>query len=442
MAPRFEDLKAEYASLWSRMVIRPDRTDDIDVIARKLVNFKPRYQTVSSSTRVPWFIIAVLHQRESSANFNTHLHNGDPLSAQTRHVPVGRPPAGNPPFTWEESAIDALTMPAHALHQVPSWTIEPTCYEIEKYNGFGYRNNHPSVKSPYLWSFSNIYECGKYVADGVFDPDAIDKQCGTMPLLRRMMELDNSVTFPAEGAGAVAIEPAVLAMQSRGEPVIHLQTALQQRGYPISEIDGIYGTETRDAVMLFQRTARLPETGIADIATVQMLAQASVRPRPLEGSLTGAPIQIDDILKALIGALGKPGIGTAGTLQVSIPPVGGTLAGNPQTADILRKVLGAFLGTQAGQPAPGGAALPADKPSIPLTFIDKMLGGQALAGKKTSLAIVAYAGFAILQAVGVIGSATPAGMIINVAITAFGALGGLSKVDRVIQSLGAIAAKK
>ncbi|MGZ4964440.1 MAG: hypothetical protein ACXWC8_17935 [Limisphaerales bacterium] len=48
-----------------------------------------------------------------------------------------------------------------------------------------------------------------------------------------------------------------------------------------------------------------------------------------------------------------------------------------------------------------------------------MLGGEALAGKKTALAIVAYDVAAILQAVGVVGAGTPAGIILNV-IAAFG----------------------
>ena len=54
--------------------------------------------------------LGIIHSLEAEFNFNTHLHNGDPLSAQTVHVPRGRPPTGNPPFQWLDSAIDALTM--------------------------------------------------------------------------------------------------------------------------------------------------------------------------------------------------------------------------------------------------------------------------------------------------------------------------------------------
>jgi hypothetical protein len=108
--------------------------------------------------------------------------------------------------------------------------------------------------------------------------------------------------------------------------------------------------------------------------------------------------------------------------------------------DVLQLILRALASGQPA-PAPGGAA-PASVGSAPiLSPIDKMLGGQALVGKKTALSVVAYVVLAILQTAGVIGVATPAGQILTVLITAFGALGGVSKIDRVIQELGIIAAK-
>src|SRR5262245_57307241 len=191
--PTFDSLRSEYATLWSRMVLLPERAAALDAAAGKLIAHKRRYQGVADATGVPWFVIAVLHERESSADFTTHLHNGDPLSARTRQVPAGRPARGAPPFTWEESAIDALTMGGHELHKVADWPIERIAYECERYNGWGYRNH--GTPSAYLWSFSNIYRGGKYVADGVWSASAVDKQCGTMPLLRRIAELDASVAL-------------------------------------------------------------------------------------------------------------------------------------------------------------------------------------------------------------------------------------------------------
>ena len=112
------------------------------------------------------------------------------------------------------------------------------------------------------------------------------------------------------------------------------------------------------------------------------------------------------------------------------------------SGDVLRHILAALLAKPVAQTTSGPSAISTTIPQVILSPIDKALGGQALAGKKTALAIVAYAIMAILQAVGVVGAGTPAGIIINTIIAAFGALGGLSKVDQVIQALGVIATKR
>jgi lysozyme family protein len=83
----------------------------------------------------------------ASLNFNRHLHNGDPLTARTVQVPAGRPKTGEPPFTWEESATDALML--EKLDQWEDWSVPGTLYKLEQYNGWGYRLAHPDVKSPY-----------------------------------------------------------------------------------------------------------------------------------------------------------------------------------------------------------------------------------------------------------------------------------------------------
>jgi lysozyme family protein/peptidoglycan hydrolase-like protein with peptidoglycan-binding domain len=411
MSQNFESLKPEYAELWRRMQVRPDQAQAVDRIARRLIELKPRYEKVAQATGVPWPVVAVLHNRESDADFGTHLHNGDPLSARTRHVPAGRPQHGSPPFGWEESAIDALTMAPHSLHLVKDWTIERASYEIEKYNGFGYRNQHPDVKSPYLWSFSSNYECGKYVADGRFDAGAVDKQCGAMPIVKRMMELDSSIRFAGTdgstgsngAAGAtvpVVVDVDALTIGSIGEGVSALQTALAQLNYQVGEIDGEFGPITAAALRSFQSDHSLPVTGIADQATRTALDAAVAQ----GGAAPADTGRLQEVLQALIAAL------AART--------------RPEAA-----------------PATPGVTPAAPNPPI-LSPIDQSLGGQALAGKKTALAVVAYAGLVILQAAGVIGAVTPAGQIITVLITAFGALGGISKVDRIVQALGMIAAAR
>jgi len=117
-------------------------------------------------------------------NFECHLHNGDPLTGRTVRVPVGRPILGSPPFSWEDSAEDALQL--RKVDQWKDWTIEGMLYQIEGYNGWGYRMHHPEVLSPYLWGFSNHYIKGKYVSDGSWDENAVSKQCGAVVLVKSL----------------------------------------------------------------------------------------------------------------------------------------------------------------------------------------------------------------------------------------------------------------
>ena len=140
------------------MAIRREKLPEVDSIVERIVRHKETYRLVQRRTRVPWFAIATIHNLEAGGDFKSHLHNGDPLTSRTVHVPAGRPRSGNPPFTWEESAADVLEY--HRLTQVTDWSIEHLAYLFEGFNGWGYRLNHPHVKSPYLWSFSNHYTNG------------------------------------------------------------------------------------------------------------------------------------------------------------------------------------------------------------------------------------------------------------------------------------------
>ena len=103
----------------------------------RVVAGQARYETVSAATGVPWFVIGIIHSLEGSSNFKTHLHNGDPLTARTIHVPKGRPITGQPPFTWEDSAVDALKF--DNLAGSTKWSLPSTLFRLEGFNGFGYR---------------------------------------------------------------------------------------------------------------------------------------------------------------------------------------------------------------------------------------------------------------------------------------------------------------
>lgn len=186
---KFQDLKDEYLQLWDTCQIKAEKVDSVNVACASILANKTRYESVSKVTRVPWQVIAVIHRLEGGGNFKTHLHNGDPLNARTVHVPSGRPKSGNPPFTWEESAIDALT--GDDRFKGKQWGIAETLHFLEGYNGWGYRTGAgqatiPPRRSSYLWSFTNHYQSGKYTTDHGFDPKAVSKQAGGVALLKTL----------------------------------------------------------------------------------------------------------------------------------------------------------------------------------------------------------------------------------------------------------------
>lgn len=189
--PTYQERTAGYEELLSTM--RPVRTTELHQAARRIIENKQRYKAIEEQIGVPWDFIGVIHYRESNLNFEKHLHNGDSLTRRTYRVPAGRPKLGTPPFTWEESALDALKM--KDLDKIQEWDDVRICYELERYNGWGYRRT--KTLSPYLWGGSNHYTVGKYVKDGVYDPTHKDTQLGTVPLLmevRRLERPTNEVT--------------------------------------------------------------------------------------------------------------------------------------------------------------------------------------------------------------------------------------------------------
>jgi uncharacterized protein (TIGR02594 family) len=258
----------------------------------------------------------------------------------------------------------------------------------------------------------------------------------------------------------------VLSQGSEGPDVRALQAALSGRNFQVGPIDGEFGPLTQAAVASFQTVQGLPVTGSADAATLRALGLAPSGPpivapgsRPFDprvsppasggGRMTIQPqtiqpqaIQPQDILKTLFDALiTKQAAGTAA-------PATQAPAGSVNTSQLLQTVLAALAAKQlpAAQPAAPATSAPSDTAPPILSPIDSWMGGQALAGKKTALAVLGYTVLSVLQAVGVAGTATgttatTTGQILTTLIAAFGGLGGLAKIDRVVQSMGIIAAR-
>src|ERR1700743_1120424 len=125
------DLKVLAAANARRWAVAKSRRD-FSAAAKRLIApaAKPRYQAVSSKTGVPWAAIAVIHERECSQDWAGSLAQGDPWNRVSVHVPAGRGPFAS----WEDAAIDALTLSGAAKWS--DWSIGGRHTRLEKYNGF------------------------------------------------------------------------------------------------------------------------------------------------------------------------------------------------------------------------------------------------------------------------------------------------------------------
>ncbi len=252
-------LRSEYRKLFDSCEISPKRKALVTAAARRVLASKVRYQAVGAVTRVPWFVVGAIHDMESGCNFERHLHNGDPVSAPTVHIPKGRPP-GKGPFAWETSAVDAMEL--KRFGDWTDWSIPGTLFKLEGYNGFGYRRLREPIPSPYLWSFTSHYTKGKYRADGQFDPDLVSAQVGVAALFKELERLDETPLWP-ETTGPGLDAPAGPSrprypgrLIRRGEGQRDLVAAIQKQLVaagcgPIDE-EGEFGVETEASVRLFQ----------------------------------------------------------------------------------------------------------------------------------------------------------------------------------------------
>ena len=171
----------QYEADFASMQIYPAPLHEAQGVATRLFVHKDRYDAVSAKTGVPWYLIAALHERESSGNFSTYLGDGEPLDHKTHCVPVGRGPFSS----FEEGAVDALVH--EGFDKVTDWSLGSVLVHAELYNGPGYFNR--GVPSPYVWAGSDKYICGKYGSDGHYNPQLVDTQLGVAVIIKALMNI-------------------------------------------------------------------------------------------------------------------------------------------------------------------------------------------------------------------------------------------------------------
>jgi lysozyme family protein len=186
-APAFETVAEGYRDLFRNCVIRSDKSSEVKWYTDKLIDpaRRERYQKIEDEICVPWYFVGIIHGMECAFDFNKHLHNGDPLRYRTVQIPKGRPQTWNPPTDWHSSAVDALRYDKFA--DLTDWDLARMLYRWEAYNGWRSRLLY-KINTPYLWSFSNHYTKGKFVADNVWDGNAVSKQCGAAVMLKAIVE--------------------------------------------------------------------------------------------------------------------------------------------------------------------------------------------------------------------------------------------------------------
>lgn len=199
------------AARWSAMHLKADRIPDFDATAKRLSapDAKARYEGVTRRLMglawqpVPWWFIAIVSEREYGGppRWDRQLGQGDHLHEVSVNDPAGRGPFLDHPGdttpgndAWTRCCLDALIDCAPHAAKWTDWSPGGTMTIWEEYNGLGYANM--GVPSAYVWSGTDQYVSGKYIADHVYRASAVDVQEGCAPILARMMALDPSIQFP------------------------------------------------------------------------------------------------------------------------------------------------------------------------------------------------------------------------------------------------------
>lgn len=258
----FLQLQPEYAADMAHLSIT--RPHDVDIAAKRVLANITRYKAAVAGTTIPAAFIGALDLRESNCNPNLGLGQGDPWNQVSRHVP-----AGFGPFPSWSAAARFYIHYDHLDNNTQPWSIEYECWKGEAWNGFGPRAHGKATG--YLWSGTNIYTGGKYVADGVWDPNTSDIQLGIIPVILRLGQLDASLAL---GSSLPDMDVTVVVPIPQAPPLgigntNWVQSSLNALGAtPQLVVNGNFGRNTRFAVYNYQKTHGLQVDGLVGPATI------------------------------------------------------------------------------------------------------------------------------------------------------------------------------
>lgn len=245
-----EQTRARYVSMFNTCAVVPEKQSSVDWCVNKLIPLKDKYISIAAQIGCPWWVVGLIHGMESSFKI-CWLANGDSLDAATVHVPAGLTvPGKKPPYDFIDAAV--VSLKHEGWDKKKDWSLGSILIELEKYNGSGYANR--GLNSPYLWSFTNKAQKGRYVADGQFDPNSWSNQTGCCAMLKELVKR-GVVSLGAIPQPEPKPEPTPyvpLKIGAKGDAVKSLQLALTAHGFPCGSIDGDFGPKTQAALKLCQ----------------------------------------------------------------------------------------------------------------------------------------------------------------------------------------------
>jgi lysozyme family protein len=291
----YDVLAPEYAALLAAMRLDPGREHELAARAATVLALGERHRDewadVTGRTGVPRLWGMASFERESSSDYSCSPAQGDRWDRVSVNVPRGLGPYA----AWGAACAAAYGIDRLDEIGAPNWTWTRGCYEGELFNGFGPRAH--GRHTGYLWSWTNVYTGGKYVADGKWDPDNQDQQCGMVPMMVALLRLDASLaladalpaaSLPSTSGGGEGLQvptPTGVPVGVGGGPAggsvtEWLQAALNRLGAdPPLVVDGCFGRHTRRAVMAFQAAHELVPDGLAGPLTLSALRSLTTTPR-------------------------------------------------------------------------------------------------------------------------------------------------------------------
>jgi lysozyme family protein len=289
----FAILAPEYAALLSAMRLDPAREHDLAARAGVVLDLsyfhRDEWTEVTARTGVPRLWGMASFERESGSDYSRSPAQGDRWDKVSVNVPRGL----GPYRCWGDACVAAYAIDKLDEVSAANWTWPRACYEGELFNGFGPRAH--GRRTGYLWSWTNIYDGGNYVADGKWDPDTQDQQCGMVPMMAALLRLDATLALtdalpapsppsPVGGGDERVPQPhdvpngiARLAAPIGGGGSVaawvqarlnRLRSSRSLGADPPLVIDGSYGRHTRRAVTAFQAAHGLVPDGLTGPLTL------------------------------------------------------------------------------------------------------------------------------------------------------------------------------